>query len=65
VEDVARLRHSHRVQRFAVFDQFPYTPHVECGALLVRRGGFWGALGFMLGWMQWLLRFVRGKLLGR
>jgi tRNA (uracil-5-)-methyltransferase len=30
---------SHRVARFAVFDAFPYTEHVECGAYLVRRQG--------------------------
>lgn len=57
-EDVARLRATHDVARFAVFDQFPYTPHVECGALLVRRAGRpprWGLLGR-------LLRFVRAKL---
>ena len=65
VEDVARLRHSHTVQRFAVFDQFPYTPHVECGALLVRRAGVWGMMARWLLWVQWLLRFARGKLLGR
>ena len=33
--DVAALRGTHRIARFAVFDQFPYTPHLECGALLV------------------------------
>ena len=35
--DVAALRATHRVARFAVFDQFPYTPHLECGAYLVRK----------------------------
>ncbi len=38
-QDVARLQDSHEVARFALFDQFPYTPHAECGALLVARAG--------------------------
>lgn len=28
---------THNVERFAVFDQFPYTPHLECGVLLTRK----------------------------
>jgi tRNA (uracil-5-)-methyltransferase len=36
-EDVRTLEATHRVARFAVFDQFPYTPHLECGALLVAK----------------------------
>lgn len=35
--DLASVGATHRVSRFAVFDQFPYTDHVECGAYLVRR----------------------------
>ena len=31
------LNETHRVAEFAVFDQFPGTRHLECGALLVRR----------------------------
>ena len=31
------LCETHRIERFAVFDQFPYTAHLECGAYLVRR----------------------------
>lgn len=31
------LADSHQIERFAVFDQFPYTHHLECGALLSRR----------------------------
>lgn len=27
---------THHIARFAVFDQFPYTHHVECGVYLVR-----------------------------
>ena len=29
------LASTHRVEKFAVFDQFPWTHHLECGALLV------------------------------
>ena len=28
---------THRIERFAMFDQFPYTDHMECGVLLQRR----------------------------
>jgi tRNA (uracil-5-)-methyltransferase len=35
--DVARLHDTHRVERRAMFDQFPYTRHVEAGVLLARR----------------------------
>ncbi len=31
------LTQTHRVARFALFDQFPYTHHTECGVLLQRR----------------------------
>jgi hypothetical protein len=31
------LSATHEIARFAFFDHFPYTKHVECGALLVRR----------------------------
>ena len=27
---------SHKIEKFAVFDQFPYTHHLECGAILTR-----------------------------
>lgn len=36
--DVRTLRDTHEVARFAAFDQFPYTPHLECGALLIAKG---------------------------
>ena len=36
-EDVRALAETHEVKRFATFDQFPYTPHLECGALLVAK----------------------------
>ncbi len=35
--DVARLHDTHRVERGAMFDQFPYTPHIEAAVLLARR----------------------------
>lgn len=35
--NLAVLSHSHRVERFALFDQFPYTDHMECGVFLQRR----------------------------
>jgi len=35
--DLQVLCRTHEVQSFAVFDQFPYTPHTECGAYLVRK----------------------------
>ncbi len=31
------LVQTHRIVRFALFDQFPYTHHAECGVLLQRR----------------------------
>ncbi|TNE79862.1 MAG: tRNA (uridine(54)-C5)-methyltransferase TrmA [Gammaproteobacteria bacterium] len=31
------LSASHEIRDFAVFDQFPYTHHLECGAFLTRR----------------------------
>ena len=35
--NVAALGGSHAVERFAVFDQFPYTPHTESGCLLLEK----------------------------
>lgn len=31
------LNDTHRIEEFALFDQFPYTHHMECGLLLKRR----------------------------
>ncbi|PCQ01756.1 hypothetical protein CP995_32730, partial [Klebsiella pneumoniae] len=28
---------THNVTRLALFDQFPYTHHMECGVLLTRK----------------------------
>ena len=36
-ENLQTLNRTHVVEHFAMFDQFPYTDHMECGALLVRR----------------------------
>lgn len=33
-ENIASLLNTHRIERFALFDQFPYTKHRECGVLL-------------------------------
>lgn len=35
--NLQRLTASHRIAAFALFDQFPYTDHMECGVLLRRR----------------------------
>ena len=37
-ENVQQLYQTHRVERMALFDQFPYTEHRECGVILRRRG---------------------------
>lgn len=34
--NVAVLSQTHKMQAFALFDQFPYTDHMECGVLLQR-----------------------------
>ena len=35
--DVQELLATHTVTRLAAFDQFAYTPHLECGVVLERR----------------------------
>jgi tRNA (uracil-5-)-methyltransferase len=35
--NISQLSDSHRVERCALFDQFPYTHHMEAGVLLTRR----------------------------
>lgn len=37
LENVAALAATHRIKAAAVFDQFPYTDHLEAGLLLARR----------------------------
>ena len=36
-ENLRSLCATHEVQRFAIFDQFAHTAHIECGVLLKRR----------------------------
>lgn len=35
--NLRQLSETHTVEKFALFDQFPYTHHVECGAYLVKK----------------------------
>lgn len=37
-ENLTILTQTHDIERFALFDQFPFTSHCECGVLLTRRG---------------------------
>lgn len=37
VRDLQSITETHKVEQFALFDQFPYTHHVESGVLLSRR----------------------------
>ncbi len=37
LENLTVLKDTHEVKRFALFDQFPYTDHIETGLLLVRK----------------------------
>ncbi|WP_027967230.1 tRNA (uridine(54)-C5)-methyltransferase TrmA [Halomonas halocynthiae] len=37
VTNLEMLSRTHAIQRFALFDQFPWTDHTECGVLLERR----------------------------
>jgi len=36
-QNIAQLANTHRIERCALFDQFPYTHHMEAGVLLVRK----------------------------
>jgi len=36
-KNLQQLSHSHRIERFALFDQFPYTDHMECGVFLKKK----------------------------
>ena len=35
-ENLETLNQTHQIERLALFDQFPYTHHMECGVLLTR-----------------------------
>ena len=37
-ENIKAFGGSHKIEHFAVFDQFPYTHHLECGVLLKKIG---------------------------
>lgn len=37
-DNLLTLAQTHEVTRLALFDQFPYTHHMECGVLLTRKG---------------------------
>lgn len=37
LDNLDDLSKTHKVERFAIFDQFPYTHHLECGVYLTRR----------------------------
>ena len=37
LENLVELTKTHRIERFAIFDQFPYTDHTESGVLLVKK----------------------------
>lgn len=36
-ENLSTITQTHEIKAFALFDQFPYTHHVECGVILQRR----------------------------
>lgn len=36
-ENLKTISKTHKIERFAVFDQFPYTHHLECGVYLTKR----------------------------
>ncbi|MFC3282448.1 tRNA (uridine(54)-C5)-methyltransferase TrmA [Litchfieldella rifensis] len=36
-DNLEQLKHTHAITRFALFDQFPWTHHCECGVLLEHR----------------------------
>jgi tRNA (uracil-5-)-methyltransferase len=35
--DIEALGSAYRLRHTALFDQFPYTPHMECGVVLERQ----------------------------
>ncbi|MFX4400764.1 tRNA (uridine(54)-C5)-methyltransferase TrmA, partial [Acinetobacter baumannii] len=36
-QNLETLSQTHKVSRLALFDQFPYTHHMECGVLLTKK----------------------------
>lgn len=39
-ENLAHLSQTHNISKAALFDQFPYTEHMECGVWLVKKSPF-------------------------
>lgn len=37
IENLQSLVSTHQIERIALFDQFPYTDHMECGVMLIAR----------------------------
>ena len=35
-ENLDTLLKTHKIEKFSVFDQFPYTDHIECGVILTK-----------------------------
>ncbi len=36
-ENLIELTKTHTIEKFALFDQFPYTEHIETGVILTRK----------------------------
>ncbi|MEY8252554.1 MAG: tRNA (uridine(54)-C5)-methyltransferase TrmA, partial [Colwellia sp.] len=36
-DNLALLVETHQIDKFALFDQFPYTDHIETGVILTRK----------------------------
>jgi tRNA (uracil-5-)-methyltransferase len=36
-ENLKAITQTHSIKAFAIFDQFPYTHHVECGVVLQKK----------------------------
>lgn len=36
-DNMLKISNTHSVEKFAIFDQFPYTDHIECGLFLKKR----------------------------
>ena len=37
IDNLKQLTVTHEIARFALFDQFPYTDHLECGVQLMKK----------------------------
>lgn len=36
-DNLLKVSVTHSIEKFALFDQFPYTEHIECGVLLTKK----------------------------